>query len=734
MFEPNQPAGFIFRAWKDIGALVLIGVVVVIFFFRLFFPIPKLIMTPDFGRSDAWSFSFSTKYMLAENLKHGTWPLWSRLVGDGFPIQAEGQIGTFFLPNLLLFRLFDVVTAYNIALLLTFVTGGVGMYAWLRLTKFPVAVSLFSALAFTFSGLMVPHLTHITLLQGFTLLPALMAITYLFAKRPSPFLMCVFALVASQQFLAGFPQASFVTLIFTSAYFIWIIRTERHKVSCVFYYTGALLLMGLLSMVQLLPSKEFLTTILNADGFSLYDASFYSFPFRNILTLIYPFIFGSPANGSYMQANIYGGNVFWENVAYIGIIPTFSICGLLFYDHRKFFRAPQIFFALSACVAFLLMTGRHSPVYFIYSFWPFELFRVPSRFIWIFVTSLLVLSTAGLHKLLRTIRPAAGKVLLLTICVLISGYFGVRYWWNYHILEPAKNVLSAPAFARYVSPDDRTDGLFTTERYSSEFIRSGWTHPEVYQLFQNTFPANGNVIWHIDAHEVASGRSLRRASIIDSLIGVSETIDDTRTTATVSAFGEKVLSLTGTSKLISNVPDLRTTFVPMATISAGIQHMTMYQNPSAVPKAYVASDVRLAHSVQDVGMILKDTTFIPGASVILESSPSAVLSDSPVSIQRVRERDTEEIFRVTGGTTNQMFVVNETYYPGWKAYIDGTDAPILPANIRYRAIFLPKGDHTVRFVYDPPFFRVGLWISILSYAGVIGWAFLSAFLSSRTRP
>src|SRR5512146_138691 len=61
---------------SDGVALAAIAVVISLFFFRLFFPHPQLITTPDFGLSDAVS-NFSTKYFLGSELANHRIPLWS---------------------------------------------------------------------------------------------------------------------------------------------------------------------------------------------------------------------------------------------------------------------------------------------------------------------------------------------------------------------------------------------------------------------------------------------------------------------------------------------------------------------------------------------------------------------------------------------------------------------------------------------------------------------------------
>ena len=42
-------------------------------------------------------------------------------------------------------------------------------------------------------------------------------------------------------------------------------------------------------------------------------------------------------------------------------------------------------------------------------------------------------------------------------------------------------------------------------------------------------------------------------------------------------------------------------------------------------------------------------------------------------------------------------VLADTWYPGWKAQVDGLDASLLRANLMFRAVHLEAGEHVVRF-------------------------------------
>lgn len=67
-----------------------------------------------------------------------------------------------------------------------------------------------------------------------------------------------------------------------------------------------------------------------------------------------------------------------------------------------------------------------------------------------------------------------------------------------------------------------------------------------------------------------------------------------------------------------------------------------------------------------------------------------------------------------------LAVFSEIYYPaGWKAYVDGEEAPVLRADYALRALLMEEGDHKVEFIYDPDSFTVGKNISLASSVAII---------------
>lgn len=91
-------------------------------------------------------------------------------------------------------------------------------------------------------------------------------------------------------------------------------------------------------------------------------------------------------------------------------------------------------------------------------------------------------------------------------------------------------------------------------------------------------------------------------------------------------------------------------------------------------------------------------------------------------VEFLSESDNRLSLRVEA-TENSILVLSDTYYPGWKGFVDGKEEMVLNANYNFRAVVLMAGTHQVEFVYDPLSFKLGAGITFLGFMGcfVMGW-------------
>jgi hypothetical protein len=153
----------------------------------------------------------------------------------------------------------------------------------------------------------------------------------------------------------------------------------------------------------------------------------------------------------------------------------------------------------------------------------------------------------------------------------------------------------------------------------------------------------------------------------------------------------------------------------------------IYRNDDALPRAYVVSQVQGISDDEKVLVELFSQTFDPRRVVLLSPARSQEPIPCPLSPIPNPQPPTPLSPEYSPNAVNievsldrdGCLVLSDTYYPGWRAYVDGEEREILRANYAFRAVFLESGHHTVLFKYDPLSFKMGLAISLATWGAVI---------------
>ncbi len=163
----------------------------------------------------------------------------------------------------------------------------------------------------------------------------------------------------------------------------------------------------------------------------------------------------------------------------------------------------------------------------------------------------------------------------------------------------------------------------------------------------------------------------------------------------------------------------------------GIQ---VYRNRQVLPRAFITSEVKLANSPGEALFALRENGRKAHALGIVESYKDrfpTTLNPSPEgSIEFVSESTRKIRLRVQV-SDDALLVFNENYYPGWNAFIDGARTSIYRTNYLFQGIVVPGGTHTVEFQFRPFSFRIGAWISGISF---IAFFVLSTLLFIKRKP
>ena len=101
-------------------------------------------------------------------------------------------------------------------------------------------------------------------------------------------------------------------------------------------------------------------------------------------------------------------------------------------------------------------------------------------------------------------------------------------------------------------------------------------------------------------------------------------------------------------------------------------------------------------------------------TVLLEEQPLGVILQPGRTGTATILSYTPNTVTVSTQTNGDMILfLSDTYYPGWKAYVDRVETKLYRANYTFRAVPVPAGDHTVDFRYEPESWKWGVIGSML---------------------
>jgi len=160
-------------------------------------------------------------------------------------------------------------------------------------------------------------------------------------------------------------------------------------------------------------------------------------------------------------------------------------------------------------------------------------------------------------------------------------------------------------------------------------------------------------------------------------------------------------------------------------------YVLIYENLKAFPRAFPVHQAIITENQDRSLQQLKDPTLDLRRIVLLELPPGNHLEEQIGSLHPSLPPDRR--FSEGNSSTAQIvsysphevlidaqmerpgiLVLGDTYYPGWRVWVDGQPEVIFPANHLFRGVYLREGDHSVKFAYRPISYRLGLYVSLFS--------------------
>jgi hypothetical protein len=155
--------------------------------------------------------------------------------------------------------------------------------------------------------------------------------------------------------------------------------------------------------------------------------------------------------------------------------------------------------------------------------------------------------------------------------------------------------------------------------------------------------------------------------------------------------------------------------------------LTVFENRDASPRAWVAYGSRSARGQSDARsqVVGSSTRRLRDAPVIENAGRPASAPLEHPSPARVTSENPETVRLDVRAKRAGWLILDDTYYPGWHATVDGERAAIKPANAAFRAVRVPAGRHRVAFEYRSGVLRAGWMLSLLGVLVLAGGSALA---------
>lgn len=161
----------------------------------------------------------------------------------------------------------------------------------------------------------------------------------------------------------------------------------------------------------------------------------------------------------------------------------------------------------------------------------------------------------------------------------------------------------------------------------------------------------------------------------------------------------------------------------------------IYKSSIPTRRVWLASQMEVIRDDQAIIAKIKDASFDPYSTVILEEEPQgwqqSADTTSPGDV-RIVNYEPNRIVIDANLTLPAVLVLSENWYPWYRAWVDGKEEKVYRADYTLRAVLLEAGQHEVVFRFRSPYVTVGVWTTFVSL-GLVAFAVVLSFISRRNK-
>lgn len=748
----------------------------------------------DFFIGDLVSLFQPLRHQYAAAVSGGELPLWSSAIFAGTPIFADPQAATFY-PGTAMHLALGYPLAELLAFLLHLVLGGWGMVWLCRKLGLGWAPAALAGLSYCCSGYFVTHLVHPNFIHTAAWIPWALGGLRRVVDTGQARWVALGAVTVGLSLLAGGLQLAYyglgAALVLAVA---WAaaessLSPKQRLVRCGLA-AGALGLGLALAAIQLIPTAEFSAQSVRADGVTLELARSYRLPARGVLQLFVPYMYGLPGKTPYV-----GGQSFYEAFGYLGVAAVpLALTALGRLRVERLALAGLVLLAVWAAAGPEAPVDLHRGLYAVLP--GFDRFRAHGRLLYLAVLGLSILAAYGLHDLLHggaAVQKRAARLWLgFTLLALgVAGTVWLGASGQPGLIPPAAARLARTSAVVASGVLLGCWAAWTLGRRAG--LGAGWLAAGVIAIHLLDLLATGRTLV-AHRHPPAGVDTRRRAHRLPAAVQASartgageghrvlfapdtyymlQNLGMVQGFDNLRAYGPMMLRQT--YDLLHHAD--RGRFAPWKKLPVdqnlirvgryrspvlrmlGVRHVLRHDRPRAgprimvplryrarelpraLPRAWVVHRTELLGSARQREARLR--SFDPGRVALVEHMAAELPAAQPRDGGDADHTPARVTARSGGGARMVLavdapraglLVIAESWYPGWKARVNGREAMVHRVNHGLMGVKVGTGKQHVALVFAPSSLTWGTALSLAALLGILLlglWAPFSRKLSGR---
>jgi hypothetical protein len=689
---------------------------------------------------------------------------------------ATLQPGVFYPPNVFyVFLPFNLV--WNWMIILHFIFAGFTVFLFLRYIKASSQASFIGCVTFMFSGYLLSVHNLLPHLLSVSWFPLILMYFLMYLNEKHIRHMVFTSVCLSMQFFAGAPEILMMTALVMII--ISVFYPVSFDMSVISFYKRLKILsiifaiFFLLCSIQFVPFYELSSNSIRKGGLTYQEAATWSFAWKDFIQFFIPNPYG------YFQNDAkYWANQGWLKTVYLGIMPFgLSIFYFISKDKKRLLFLLLICvsfaFALGGNTPFYKIlyhippfNGVRYPVKFLFVFFfvisltsglgydrlkkgieekdPYLkkliilffytgfLFALAWGFIVFFrdnvygffekhnikpdayndidfnlhnIKRFLLFSFLFCTMLLAALRIKYKKIAFLGIITLLTldlflsnyGYYSTTTWEWYISKNVFTNKIKNDETRRYIVTPD-------TDKKFNKFPKDKIVLQSSYAALSGLYTIGGMEVLRISNYENFT-----------NMLYSTKSLEEAKRYLDISGIGYLVTVNDIEDKEFSRLESIRVEeeWVYLYKYLAQPGRFLFYRKAN-----YASNDNMIMKKLQNKAIDLKEELVLfsknpENAKKTLSTKQRGKNMQADIKLISYKP---SKIILECEVLDDGFLYVSDTYYPGWKAYVNGKETPIYRANLAFRAIEIPIGKHAVVFKYVPISFYSGILLTMIGIA------------------